>query len=56
MRWRGDEGAERTSKQAFRKRISSLHPHKEKYVIGGRQHYFGLLRGNARLGRFNNTN
>lgn len=56
MRWRGDEGAERTSKRAFRKRISSLHPHKEKYVIAGRQHYFGLLRGNARLGRFNNAN
>lgn len=56
MRWRGDEGAERTSKRAFRKRISSLHPHKEKYVIAGRQHYFGLLRGNARLGRLNNAN
>lgn len=44
----GDEGAGRTSKQAFRKRISSLHPHKEKYVIAGRQHYFGLLRGGGK--------
>lgn len=59
VRWGGgaDEGARRTSKRAFRKRISSLHPHKEKYVIAGRQHYFGLLEvgggEDARLGRFN---
>lgn len=44
----GDEGADGTSKLAFRRRISSLHPHKEKYVIAGRQHYFGLLRGGER--------
>lgn len=51
----GDEGAGRTSKRAFRKRISSLHPHKEKYVIAGRQHYFGLLRGGETLVWGNST-